>query len=237
MNVANIPEIKQVQPIRNYVLVELDNAFNDKVKIGDTDFDLDTSFEKEKHSVVSGKVITPPNSIYYNPKPEVQSVEYKVPLEIEKGDTIYFHYLAISNAEGEGRLFSSNGKHYMFIMYDRIFCVERDNQVFGVNGWLMVEPLPYERPEELEGIITPEMINGSENIEAGIVAYKSTPVEQYKFEKTFGNELNTIKEGDRIIFTPDSDIPIEYHLHQSIDESKRYFRLQRKDVIAINNIK
>jgi hypothetical protein len=237
MNVANIPDFKQVQPIRNYILIEVGSEFNNKVKIGEVDFDLDTSFEKEKHSVVNGRVITPPKSIYYNPKPEVQSIEYKVPLEVRQGDVIYFHYLAISNAEADGRLFKQDNKLYMFIMYDRVYCVERDNEVFGINGWLMVEPLPYERPKELEGIITPEMINNSDNIEAGIVKYTSTPVEQYKFEKIYGNEPDIVKKGDRIIFTPDSDIPIEYNLHQSIDSSKRYFRLQRKDVIAINNIK
>ena len=236
MNVVDISDFKQVKAGRNYVLAELDAIYNETIDAGGVELILDTSYEKERHSAVNAIVVSTPKDLYYSPEASDQSIEFDTEMELEMGDKIFFHYLAISNALEEGRVFNKNGKFYIFLKYDRIFCAERNGYVFGINGWLLINPIVVENEYEGSGLEIQEHLKNQESLQEGTIAYTSSPLMQYKFEKRYGSELDTLNTGDNIVFSQDSDIPIEYELHQSIDSKKRYFRLQRKDILGTYNL-
>ena len=64
----------------------------------------------------------------------------------------------------------------------------------------------------------------------GEIVHIGEPVEQYFYGSETDNGIN-VKKGDKVIFLPHSDIPLEYPMHKSLDET--YFRAQRKELLSI----
>ena len=214
---------------KNYVLVEVDSLIHDKILFKDgSKLIVDTTYEPDKHNQVFGVVHTAPDDLYFDPKEMEFSVEYDIPMEIKKGDKIFYHYLQISTAIKQDLVLNIGGKTHIFVRYDQCFCAMRGDQVIMLNGWMLLEPYG------LEDVLTSEVIkirpgNRRPHPLKGKIAHIGTPVNKYLWSAHESDDHINVKSGDKVMFLPYSDIPLEYGIHQTLDQT--YYRVQRKDLL------
>lgn len=224
-NIATMIEITEkdlhkLQLVKNHVLVRCDR-YNDHIVIAeDKKLYLDTSYEPEKHSSTHGTVVKVPPKI---------DVESNTKMEAQVGDEVHFHYLTIQGCEDDGRAFvidkGESKESFFFIPYQYLYCIVRKSmveidqpiKVIPVNNWILVEPILEEMEVTKSGIaVNPIAASEKRHLkDVGIVAYVDESVK-------------SVKPGDKIMFSPQSDIPIEYEIHQSMKE--KYFRMQERDI-------
>lgn len=217
--------IEKIKVPNNWVCIETDNS-NEYVKLGGEKIILDISYAPEQHSQTVGKVVKVCDHIHFSKKSH-PSHPYDVPVELKEGDTVIFHFLAVRNAKNEGKQMTQDGKTYSFIPYSEIFCALRGDDVFPVNGWILVEPLEKELPKT--SIILTDLSKGSSETH-GIVKYIGAKVKDYKDFPNLGEDPD-VAVGDKIMFSKLDSIPLQYELHNSL--GRLLYRMHRKDVQAI----
>jgi len=216
---------------KNFVLVEVESLFHDKVIFKDgRKLLIDTTYEPDKHNQVSGIVHTVPDSLYFNTSDMEFSMEYDIPMELKKGDKVFFHYLQVTAAIKKELTLTIDGKLHIFIRYDQCFCSIRDEDIVMLNGWMLLEPFGN------EDRITSDVINVDLPFHRtkphplkGEIAHIGIPVNKYLWSKHETDDDVEVSKGDKVMFLPFSDIPLEYGLHQTLD--KLYYRVQRKDLL------
>lgn len=215
----------------NYVLVEIDSLFHDKILFKDGgEFHIDPTFDPEKHHNTSGIVHTVPDSLYFNLTDMEFSMEYDVPIELKEGDKVFFHYLQISHAISGNMLLTIKGKLHVFVRYDSCFCALRGDDMIMLNGWMLL--LPYGNAETLESDIIETKIPKDRRKPhplKGEIVQIGNPVNRYLWNNHESDKNINVSLGDKVMFLPHSDIPLEYGLHQKLD--KVYYRVQRKDLL------
>lgn len=211
----------------NYVLVEQDLEHNEEVELSSgAKLYVDPTFEPEKHSKIKGKVLAVPDKIYFD-KIDEASMEYDVDMDVQVGDEVYFHYLSSGKAVKGRMTYEVDGKRCIFIPYDKLFFAKRGDDVIMLNGWMLVEPI--EDTIDTTLVIPDTMRGHSKKI--GKIKHCGSHVRKYKFYPDVCEHNITVADGDRVIFTKHSDIPVEYDLHNTL--GTKVFRMQRKDIIAI----
>jgi co-chaperonin GroES (HSP10) len=217
--------IEKIKVPNNWICVQSDDS-NEYVTIGKEKIKLDISFAPEQHSQTVGKVVKVCDNIHFSKKFH-PSHPWDVPVEIQEGDTVIFHFLALKNAKGEGKTFTENGVRYSFIPYSEVFCALRGDEVHPVNGWILVEPFEKELPKT--SIILTELSKGKSE-ERGVVRYAGAKVMGYKDHPQLGEDPE-VNIGDSVVFSKLDSIPLQYELHNKL--GKLLYRMQRKDVLAI----
>jgi co-chaperonin GroES (HSP10) len=215
----------------SFVLVEIDSLFHENILFQDgRELLIDPTYEPEKHLQTSGIVHTVPDSLYFNKKDMHDSMEYDVPIELKKGDKVFFHYLQLDTAIKRKMLLTIDDKLHAFIRYDQCFCAIRDDEFITLNGWMLLEPYGLEDEVTSELIQTkiPRSRRRSHPLKGKIV-HLGTPVNEYLWSKHESDKGVNVEVGDNVMFTPHSDIPLEYDMHQKLD--KIYYRVQRKDLL------
>lgn len=216
---------------KSFVLVEVDSLFHDKILFDDgRELLIDPTYEPEKHHQVSGIVHTVPDSLYYNKKDMEFSMEYDVPVELKKGDKVFFHYLQITKVLSESLMLTIDDKLHIFVRYDSCFCAIRDDNFIMLNGWMLLEP--YGNTERLESEVLdlhlpfnrrkPHPLKGE-------ITHIGEPVKEYLWSNHESDKNINVSLGDKVMFLPHSDIPLEYDMHQELN--KVYYRVQRKDLL------
>jgi co-chaperonin GroES (HSP10) len=220
-----IPSIDTFCPKNNWVLVKPDEG-NHKVilKSGVVLF-LDTSFEKEKHSVCTGKVVKVPEKIIFNER--FISVDFDTEQELETGDKIIFHYLQSLDNIRESRYIECDGVVYFLVKYDSIFCALRNSKVIPVNGLVIVEP----DDEEIKTIfIVPDSAK-KKSTTTGTIRYIGSPLKGYKDYPDYA-DVDELAVGDKVVFDKHNTVPLQYPLHQTIDKDKVLYKMRRIDIAA-----
>lgn len=215
----------------NYVLIEPSRGNDEIILPSGLKLYIDITFEKEKHAVTTGTIIKTPKYLVFNRKRAAVSVEFDVDMTLLPGDKVFFHYLVSENCIKDGRYYEVDGRIYFMVKYDRIFCAKRGDEVVMVNGWVLVEPV--EEDVYKTNLILPEYLKKQVSQKEGIVKYVGPAVRSYFFEPEIVENDKDAKPGDRILFSPNSDIPLEYDLHASFEGKKKYFRMQRKDIFGV----
>lgn len=138
-----------------------------------------------------------------------------------------------------------SGKKKFAIWRNKIYFVDDDKNLIDIiplNGYCIIEPVGNEEYEELEkkfselGLRMPELMRRKHSIKYGIVKYIGKPNEEYWWNgKTVRDtdEGCDIKVGDKIVMRKSSDIPLEYEHHASLEGRKKFFRVQRRYIIAV----
>jgi co-chaperonin GroES (HSP10) len=216
---------------QNFVLIEVESLFHDNILFNDgRELLIDPTYEPEKHHQTSGIVHTVPDSLYFNKKDIEFSMEYQVPVELQKGDKVFFHYLQISSAINQKLLLTIEGKLHIFVRYDQCFCAIREGEMIMLNGWMLLEPYDYEEQIQSEVINTKLPSNRRKHHPLkGVISHIGDPVSEYLWGKHETDKGINVDKGDKVMFMPFSDIPLEYNMHQKLD--KVYFRVQRKDIL------
>lgn len=231
-----IAEFNKLRILNNKVLIKPKGG-NDEVIIegyGGKKISLfiDTSFETEKHAPTIGEVVKIPNRLVFDRKSTMRTTEFDVDMELKVGDMAIYHYLAPENCIMRKEYVVVDKQIYFIVNYDQIFCAKRGDEVVMVNGYILVEPV-VEDVFKSSLLITPDTLKDKNSPVEGIVRYIGTPVRNYLYEKDIQENADEPKVGDTIMFTQDSDIPLQYDLHASLDGKKKFFRMQRKDIFGI----
>lgn len=224
-------EFKNLTLTGNYILVRPDPG-NDKVilKSGVVLF-LDTSFQKEHHAVTCGTVIKIPKALTYFQDNGLFNLDYFTTQELKMGDRIIFHYLQASENIKQSRYIECDGEVFFLIHYDKIFCALRGDDVVPINGNVIVEA-EKEKVEFSSGLIVPDIMRGRKSETIGTIRYIGTPLAGYNDYQNWGPDKDELKVGDRVLFRKVDSVPLQYHLHQSIDKEKTLYRMHRKDILG-----
>lgn len=223
----------------NNVLIKLDSDNSIiKTKSG-IELYLDTSYEPEKHITITGEVVALPSKLYYSGLPN-KGMPWKINMELQVGDKVFIYYLAVSNAfrKETFNAIVEDDARYVFIKYQSIFAAIRDGKLFPINGYILVEPS--EDPDWLSlkerlsktGLSLAKLKTFTNtDVNYGVVRYIGNPVLEYVDK--YSDDGVDIKVGDTVVTRRITDIPLEYEMHQKADGGKKYWRLQRKSILAI----
>jgi co-chaperonin GroES (HSP10) len=219
------------QPNTNYVLIKPTRKSDELFLKSGVKLFIDDSIDPEKHAPTSGVVVSVPEKLFYSRKVDSRSsTAYNVPMELEVGDTVLFHYLSTENAKKDGRFYKEGDDEFYIIRYDDIHCRIREEEVMPVNGWVIVETRK-EQVLKSDTIIIPDHIKNKVSEIVGKVKYIGSVVKEY-YNDPENYDDDSIQEGDNVLF-PDYDaILLEYSLHSVLGAGK-YYRMHRRDILGV----
>lgn len=206
----------------NEVVIKADRTDNDLfLSTGEKVF-IDNRYEKGKHMVRTGTVVHTPQNLhfeYFDPL----SLEYDTQMELQVGDKVIFHQLAINYVKKEPY---GLGPDEYPIKYDSFFCAIRNGEIIPVNGNVIVEPLKNE--------IVSKLVDPKLSVNHGIVKYLGTPIKNYLMtpDGLWSDKGVDIKVGDHIMYGKADCVRLEFSLHQTIDKGTMLYRMRRKDIVA-----
>lgn len=217
---------------------------NDHIQVGEKKIWIDTTWNPEKHRPVSGHVL-----------------ETHKDSDCQRGDRVYFHYLALDNARDAGKKWQAK----------YVLDVEDENTLFFAEDHaLFVSIRNDEINKDLEGLSTKEtfkrlrtvsreqyedegrviMLNGfllcepvepKEQIETSLIIPEMLKQKESKdyarvvFKgKTPKGQMDEVEEGDVVMLTNSGAIPMEYGLYTKFrGGDQRWFRVPRKNIEGI----
>jgi len=221
----------------NYVVVRLDPP-NDRIRLkSGAELFVDTTYEPEKHVVLTGTVEALPIALGFNGG----GLPWETEMELRVGDRVVMYYLAVINclAKEQKRYIREGEKITIFIKYNNIYAAIRNEKIIPVNGYILAEPLEDPEWERLldearkKGIQIPDM-RGQRKREVTYskIAYVGKPVKRYLGSRQSDDGVK-VKPGDRVMMRRVRDIPVEYEYHAKLDGGKKYYRIRRTDILAI----
>jgi len=213
----------------NHVLIRPDRANDEIILTNGQKLFLSTAYEKEKHHVCTARVVKAPEKLIFD-REFMGCCLFDTDVEIQEGDHIIFHYLAIQSAREQ---FDANRAHIDpgldIIPYDRIYVAYRDGVPVPVNGIILIEPLE----ETIKTTLIVPDIARKFSTTKGIVKYVSTPLRGYRDYPEEGPDHNDIQVGDMVLYREENCVPLEYSLHQKLDKGKTLYRMHRRDIDAV----
>lgn len=207
----HVEDITKVKAGRGTILITPLKE-NDYVLMDGTKIYVDTSFNKEKHSITSGIAVS---------VCDVIDDSLRTTIEVIPGDIVLFHYLAVMNAVRDQKFFECDGRKYYSIPYDSLYVVKREDQIICLNGFILVTPKMEHSQDKIGQIFLPDSMISKEQVSRGTVAFLGNPL---------AGEQEVVEPGDEIIFRKSSNVPLEYELHQAL--KKKYFRMKRDSILA-----
>jgi hypothetical protein len=227
--------MKVKQTMGNHIMVKLDQENNVvKTKTGFTLY-IDTTFEPEKHTVVTGTVIAIPKNLYAKELPWVTENELQV------GDKVAMYYMAVMNClSNERKKFIKEFREtFIFIAYSNIYAAVRKEQIIPINGYILAEPIPdpyFEKKKEeylAKGIELVELeTKKNKDVCFAKAVHVGKPNTSYKDPNQSDDHIN-VQPGDDLILKRLRDIPIEYEYHAKLDGGRKLYRIQRHDILAV----
>jgi hypothetical protein len=185
-----------------------------------------------------------------NPPRSYGGLPWKTEMELQVGDRVVMYFLAVDNCMKQGAYEKEyefyNGimnmdkkEEFIYVKYQNIYAVIRDEKVIPINGYVLVEPITNPVQEQREKEAEAKKIKlvsddkpSNTNAVYGRIVYIGKPNIEYR-EKYMSDEgYDDLKEGDEVIMKKISDIPMEYEYHAKVDGGRKLFRVQRHDIIA-----
>lgn len=147
---------------------------------------------------------------------------------LEKGDIVYFHYLTLQRAEGDGRCFTADIHQemiecYYFIKVTDLYCVVRNGEILMCDNFCLVEPLCFPESE-----IQTLYQNGRTG-NTGIMRHCSTEQKVFGLKPKAEFYYAAIKEGDYVLIEDNCDIFLEVELHRKFD--KPYYLVKQDHLV------
>lgn len=152
-----------------------------------------------------------------------RSTLYDVPIEIQKGDFIYYSYNVYADATNDGRIFTRGDDMFVLIPYDMCYLSIREDKITPLNGLVMLEAMP--DAQESKHII---LLEKEDQVKAKI-AHIGCEVKHY-LQYPDESDDDFYEVGDEVFFKKHRNVPIEWSIHQSLD--KKYYKLHRKELLG-----
>jgi len=147
----------------------------------------DIEFEKADNSNRVGKVISLPDSVYFNPK-SPNTMDWKTTLQLQVGDIVWYDITEAWNSP----VVICGGEEYYMVRYASCIVAKRGEEVICLNAFCLLDPI-YDSPDST--ILSPKK---TLNEWEAIVAYVGEPNERYLnpgYQDAIG-----VKKGDRVRF-------------------------------------
>lgn len=199
------------------------------IQLGKERIYIDSQFEKQKHSCVSGTVVKNPDKVRWEwtDKGGKVTVSFKEP-ETQVGDEVLFHYLDYPQALSAGNLVKDGDTFESAILaainYQKLYIAVRDGEVVALNGTIVVEPYT-EDVIKSKLLFLPQQLQNKPTTKCGIVRYCAAPL---RYEKDY----DFIKPGVTVFFAEYDSVPLQYDMHQIIDKGKTLYRMNHEHIIA-----
>jgi hypothetical protein len=218
----------------NNILIKLDKE-NDTVN----GLFVDTTFDPDRHATVTGIIWGLPSHLYYSGEPN-KGMPWKTQLEAKIGDGVIVYYLSIINAlkPKEGRYIVENGERYVLIPYQFLYALVRDGSIIPINGYVLIEGIEdpsITREKErmakmnMELIVLERRINN--NVVFGRVKYIGIPNREYVDYGQSDRGVDVAVD-DAVVIRKTNDVPLQYELHQQVNQGVKLFRVQRRNLLA-----
>ena len=221
-----------MQLLINHILIKPDEGY-DLVEMGSLGkmFALDTSYNPGFHNVSSGVVVAVPDQLYFNLQDSHEvSLRYNTELEVQPGDKVVVHYMAIAQAIQRGRIIDGCA----LVKYDGLMVRIRGEEIHPLNGIILAEPL--EQTTLTHNVILPDKAKGNQSKSKSVVRYAGTPLKgYYDYPDEGADGITAIKTGDIIIHKVYDAIKIQYDLHQVFDKNKTLYRMHQRDIDSVIN--
>lgn len=182
------------------------------VKVGDNEFYIDTSYQKEKHTITCGEVVSVTHQI---------DESLKTCIEVQVGDIVFMHYLSLFNAIRDDKYYVDNEQVYYPVNYESLYCLKRNNETICLNGYILVKPINKYEEEKIGDVFLPDSCIRQERASRGIVSYIGNPLK---------GEVNSCMIGEEIIFRKSSSVRMQYHLHNTFGEE--VYRMKSDSILA-----
>jgi hypothetical protein len=225
--------------LNNFVFIKLDpDNTSIKLKNG-CELYLDNTFEAEKNAVVTGEIWGLPSHLKYSGKPNLD-MPWLCDMELRMHDKVILYYLSVINALNprNKRYILEGEDKYIFVSYDNVYAIVRGEQVIPVNGFCLIEPvedpaITRER-ERMKALGMELVVLGrkiSNQVTYGKIKYLGTPNRAYvdEFQSDRGVDVAV---GDVVVIRKTHDIPLQYDMHQKINNGVKLFRVQRRNLLA-----
>jgi co-chaperonin GroES (HSP10) len=206
-----------IKPTPNWILVKPD--FSATEKLGS--LHLSTSYDNEKYAPTKGTVISVPDNLVSS------FMDWETTMEVNPGDTVFFHYLTTINAVGiDNRTVEVNGETLFFIKYDSVFAIldSKTSAMKTANGYLLMEPIEVNDDLHFDS----EILKFSKSLAKVVVDGSLNSKYRYNGYK----DSDLIKKGDIVLLDKACNTfvcnPIYYG-----DKEQSYYRAQRTNVLAI----
>ena len=197
---------------------------NQKITVAGVELSIANVWEEQKHAITSGIVTGVPVSNYYNPDDPLMSLPHDTPMELQEGDRVIFHYLAIKRSQ-----IQYNDSYV--ISYDSVFCAIRNGQVIPINGWVIVEADRKDKYGDL-GFIVPDSTKDQVDECFGVALWVGQPLLAIASDPDYSpSYLDEIRAGDHVGFSPHYAVPLEYTLHGELDTKSQLYRIQHRNII------
>ena len=215
-------------PIGNFVEIEVEKGTK-MVKVGDEEFYIDNSYDPGNHVTTTGVIKSIPTKLIYKGE---KGMEWKTSIDIQVGDKVWFQkYEAIqslgrladpvlSDFEDNSSYIIVNDRIHIFIPYSALFCVERNNEIIMLNGYVIIEPIE----KKYNTIFDIPAKMKVDEATMGKILLMGKPNEEYDFKDyvdTMGYEV-----GDTVLFRKNNNTP-----HMDLFNRKVY-KVQRKSVLT-----
>jgi hypothetical protein len=222
--------------LNNLVMVRLDPE-NEKVG----GLFIDTTYNPELHVTVTGKVFGLPSHLIYTGKANI-GMPWDCPMEIKMGDDIVLFYLSVMNElspqTSRYGVMKEGKNRFILVSYDSVYAIVRDDKIIPVNGYCLIEPcknpeIESQRERMTKLGLTPITLKKDSitSVVYGIVRHIGVPNRRYVDDGPTDEGVD-IAVGDTIVMKKVSDIPLQYDLHQKVNEGKKLFRVQRRQMFA-----
>ena len=217
-------------------MVRLDPK-NEKVK----GLFVDTTYNPEFHVTTTGKVFGLPSHLYYSGEGN-KGMPWDCPMELKMGDDVVLFYLSVMNEinpqtarygvmmEGEDR--------FILVSYENIYAIVRDEKLIPINGYCLIEPcknpeIEAQRERMTKMGLTPITLakENPNGVVYGIVRHMGIPNRRY-IDEGHSDDGVDIAVGDTVVMKKISDIPLQYNLHQRVEQGKPLYRVQRRSIFA-----
>jgi hypothetical protein len=210
----------------NFVLIEPIKADNE-IFIGDKKFILDNEYLELQNITVVGKVLAVPDELIFDRMDFNHSIEWKTPMDLQVGDTVWCTYMSIKNSMNGNDPKLINGNPV--IPYQSCIVAKRNDSVVCLNGFILVEPI---KRGDLSGLL-PSYISDSPNLNVGYIRHIGIRNAEY-WDNSFDDDIFSV--GDLVCFENVNNLPLEYETQRFFGNTE-LFRMQRRDLICkiINN--
>jgi len=240
--IDNMEKGKTMKPkltLNNFIFIKLDPE-NTSVRLKNgCELFVDNTFEPEKHFTVTGEVYGLPSHLSYSGKPNL-NMPWETDMEIRMHDKVIFYYLSVVNAlkPATKRYIIEGNDKYVFIEYQYIYAVVRDDKIIPINGYCLIEPVEdpsitqeRERMAKIGMEIVVLTRRLSNQVVYGKVKYVGIPNRNYVDEGVTDRGAD-VEVGDVVVIRKTYDVPLQYSLHQKVNDGVKLFRVQRRNLLA-----
>lgn len=225
----------------NFVLIEIDNS-NDRIKIGETELYIDTSFEVGQHAPVYGRVLSVCEKLIMSGN---HPMPWKTGIDIRKGDEIIVSFSAICEKLGwvnhsgsEVRMHHKDAEYEkhgdkirLFVHYKTIWGAKRGDELIACNGYNLLKKVDANvllGEKNIDGFNKDYLLQKNGKV---MVAEVEAAASYTEYSDALNWHDAEVSVGDLIIYRSQAEVLLEHPLHRRF-RNYDILRVQGRQVLA-----